>query len=114
MQAQATQAPAVQVNILQAKNQLSQLIKLAQAGQEVVIANRGQPVVRLVATQAAAPAEPRVVRAAQALDVQEQIQAPGRAGGILKWLEENPLPAYLRRSAEEIDADILEQRNSWD
>ena len=33
----------MQVNILQAKNQLSQLIKYARAGDEVVIANRGVP-----------------------------------------------------------------------
>ena len=38
--------PAVQVNILEAKNRLSQLIKSAQAGEEVVIANRGAPVAR--------------------------------------------------------------------
>lgn len=99
IQAQATQAAAVQVNILQAKNQLSQLIKLAQAGQEVVIANRGQPVVRLVAMQAAVPVE---------------VLGTGKAKDILAWLEANPLPAHLRRSAAEIDADILEQRNSWD
>jgi prevent-host-death family protein len=38
----------VQVNIFEAKNRLSQLIKSVQAGEEVVIANRGQPVARLV------------------------------------------------------------------
>ncbi len=38
----------MQVNILEAKNRLSQLIRSAQAGEEeVVIANRGQPVARL-------------------------------------------------------------------
>ena len=38
----------MQVNILEAKNRLSQLIKSAQRGEEVVIANRGEPVARLV------------------------------------------------------------------
>ena len=38
----------MQVNILEAKNRLSQLIKSAQAGEEVIIANRGAPVARLV------------------------------------------------------------------
>ena len=38
----------MQVNILEAKNQLSKLVKAALAGEEVVIANNGQPVVRLV------------------------------------------------------------------
>src|SRR5882672_4908174 len=38
----------MQVNILEAKNRLSQLIKSVQAGEVVVIANRGEPVARLV------------------------------------------------------------------
>ena len=38
----------MQVNILEAKNRLSLLIRAAQAGEDVVIANRGEPVVRLV------------------------------------------------------------------
>ncbi len=88
----------MQVNILEAKNRLSQLIKAARAGEEVVIANRGEPVVRLV------PAGP--APAARA-DV-------GRGRAILDWLESHPLPAYARRSAEEIDAAIRLERASWD
>ena len=38
----------MQVNILEARNQLSRLIKAALAGEEVIIANRGEPVVRIV------------------------------------------------------------------
>ena len=38
----------MQVNMLEAKNQLSKLVKAVMAGEEVVIANNGQPVVRLV------------------------------------------------------------------
>ncbi len=34
----------MQVNVLEAKNRLSQLIRAAQAGEDVVIANRGEPV----------------------------------------------------------------------
>jgi prevent-host-death family protein len=41
----------MQVNILEAKGRLYGLIKSAQAGDEVVIAKRGQPVVRLVPIQ---------------------------------------------------------------
>lgn len=36
----------MQVNILKAKNQLSQLLKAAQAGEEIITANRGNPVAR--------------------------------------------------------------------
>ena len=38
----------MQVNMLEAKNQLSKLVKAAVAGEEVVIASNGQPQVRLV------------------------------------------------------------------
>jgi prevent-host-death family protein len=88
----------MQVNILEAKNRLSQLIKSAQAGEEVIIANRGEPVARLVpAGKASAPAAER-----------------GKGRAILDWLSANPLPDYARRSAEEIDASIQEERESWD
>ena len=88
----------MRVNILEAKNQLSRLIKRAQAGEEVVIANRGEPVVRLVPERA--PAE-----------------APSDAGSgraILEWLERHPLPDYARRAAAEIDAAIEAEREAWD
>ncbi len=38
----------MQVNILEAKNQLSKLVKAAAGGQEVIIASNGKPVARLV------------------------------------------------------------------
>ncbi len=38
----------MQVNMLEAKNQLSRLVKAAQAGEEVIIANHGVPAVRLL------------------------------------------------------------------
>lgn len=98
----------MQVNILEAKSQLSQLIKSAQAGEDVVIANRGEPVARLVPIGAPA------VRPARGSGAASGAMPPVRPGGLLKWLEANPMPAYLRRSAEAIDAAIEEARNSWD
>ena len=88
----------MQVNILQAKNRLSQLVKAAQAGEEVVIANRGEPVARLV------PARPAPQARTNA--------GSGRA--ILEWLKGHKLPPHTRRTADEIDAAIDEERNSWD
>jgi prevent-host-death family protein len=88
----------MQVNILEAKNRLSQLIKSAQAGEEVIIANRGEPVARLV------PAGKVSAIAAER----------GKGSAILDWLSANPLPDYARRSAEEIDAAIEDERRSWD
>lgn len=87
----------MQVNILEAKNKLSQLVKRAQAGEDVIIANRGEPVVRLVPVEGGS-------------------LAAGKGNGrrIIAWLRAHPLPAYARRSAEEIDAFIEEERNSWE
>jgi prevent-host-death family protein len=79
----------VQVNILDAKNRLSELVRLVQQGQPVVLANRGRPVARLVPVQPA-------------------------GGAVANWLQANPLPAHLRRSAASIDAGIDEARHSWD
>ena len=83
----------MQVNVLEAKNQLSQLIRLAQSGNEVIIANRGAPVAQLIPLKA--PTQP--------LD-----------RNFLKWLAGNPLPAHAQRSAHEIDAAIAEERAAWD
>jgi len=88
----------MKVNILEAKNRLSRLIKAAQAGEEVVIANRGEPVARLVAAVGKPSETGRV----------------GNGPAIVAWLKANPLPRYLRRSAKEIEADIEAERNSWE
>lgn len=88
----------MQVNILEAKNRLSQLIKSAQAGEEVIIANRGVPVVRLVPAEGPETKEPPV----------------GSAERILGWLATHPLPEYNRRSVAEIDAELEKERNSWE
>jgi prevent-host-death family protein len=89
---------AVQVNIFEAKNRLSQLIKSVQAGEEVVIANRGAPVARLVPARESSGATTDT----------------GSSGAILHWLERHPLPDYAQRSTEEIDAAIERERQSWD
>jgi prevent-host-death family protein len=88
----------VQVNIFEAKNRLSQLIRAVQAGEEVVIANRGDPVARLV----------------PAREISEATSDTGSARAILRWLANHSLPDYARRSSEEIDAAIEEERHSWD
>jgi prevent-host-death family protein len=84
----------MKINILDAKNKLSQLVRRVQAGEEVTIANRGEPVARLV------PIEP----------------SPGQAASetLADWLACNPLPRHLQRSAAAIDAEILSERSSWD
>ena len=89
----------MQVNIFEAKNRLSQLIKSVRAGQEVVIANRGEPVARLV------PADERASSGTGTGD--------GRA--ILQWLSRHPFAeAHARRSAAELDRAIEEARADWD
>ena len=88
----------MQLNISEAKNRLSRLIKAVQAGEEVVITNRGVPVARLV----------------PAGETSAAISDTGSARAILHWLERHALPDYAQRSAEEIDAAIEQERRSWD
>lgn len=75
------------------RNRLSRLIRLARSGENVVVADRGRPAVRLV-------------------PVDEESSGDGDVAGILGWLNENPLPAHLRRDAERIDADLEAERAS--
>ncbi|UTT62597.1 type II toxin-antitoxin system Phd/YefM family antitoxin [Microcella humidisoli] len=77
------------VNILDARNSLSKLVAAAENGDDVVIAKRGRPVVRLV------PVEPPRTT----------------AGALAERLVRNPPPHS--RSAAEIDADIRDARESW-
>ena len=88
----------MQVNVLEAKNRLCQLIRAAQAGEDVVIANRGEPVARLVPVG------------------QNRTSTPneGDSRAILAWLRAHPLPPYARRTADEIDTDLASERASWD
>ena len=88
----------MQVNILEAKNKLSQLVKRAQAGEEVVIANRGVPAARLVPVEKPSALELPL----------------GSGKRIVEWLRKHPLPEYNRRSVADIDAAIEEERNSWE
>jgi prevent-host-death family protein len=82
----------MQVNILDAKNRLSELIRSVRKGNEVIIANRGEPVARLVPVDSAS----------------------GEVQDLVRWLERHPLPAHLQRSAVEIDSAIEGERSAWD
>ena len=87
----------MQVNILEAKNRLSELVKSAQAGEEVIIANRGQPVVRLSPIEAG-----------------DMDAAPVNSGAALAaWLQARPVRG-LTPKHEEIEADVQRNRNAWD
>ena len=50
------------VNVHQAKTQLSRLLAQVEAGEEVVIARRGEPVVRLVACKPRPKRQPDVLK----------------------------------------------------
>jgi prevent-host-death family protein len=50
------------VNVSQAKTQLSRLLARVEAGEEVVIAGRGQPVARLVAYRPKGRRQPDVLK----------------------------------------------------
>lgn len=86
----------IKVNVLEAKNRLSELLRAVQRGEEVIIANRGEPVARLVAATPTAE-QPR----------------RGSADAILAALEKINVPEASRRSVEQINADLEEERDSW-
>lgn len=88
----------MRVNVLEAKNRLSELLRAAKSGEDVVIANRGEPVARLMAVS----------------DAQASWPEKGNPDAILDWLKSHPLPPYAQRSGAEIDADIEQERSSWD
>ena len=88
---------SMKVNVLAARNRLSQLIKAAQAGEDVVIANRGRPVARL-----------------SAIVPEELEEAPiGSSARILGWLDQHPLPTNTR-SVSELESAIQAERDAWD
>lgn len=78
-----------QVSVHDARNRLSQLIRDAQAGEEVVIASHGKPVVRLVPVRRSTGAD------------------------LLTWLQEHPRPAAWRTQAE-AEVAIAQERESWE
>ncbi|WP_108719165.1 type II toxin-antitoxin system prevent-host-death family antitoxin [Miniimonas sp. S16] len=80
-------------NMLEARDQLSRLVAAAEAGEDVTIARRGVPVVRVVPLGRAAD------------DAGER---------LVDWLERNPLPAGAGRSSEEIEAAIRAEREAWE
>ncbi len=85
-------------SVTDASRCLTQLIRSAQAGEEVVIVEDGEPIARLV------PASRPVTDGTEV----------GRASTILAWLAQHPLPNASCRSAEEIDAAIEAERNAWE
>jgi prevent-host-death family protein len=83
----------MQVNVLEARNRLSQLIKAAESGVEVVIARRGVPIIRLVPVG---------------------VTSPESGSGVAGWLAAHPLPAHARRSPAQLKADFAADRSAWD
>jgi prevent-host-death family protein len=84
----------MQVNVLEARNNLSQLIARAAAGEEVVIAKRDVPVVRLVPVGV------------------DLVHGSGRV--IAGWLDDHPLRPRAARAADQIDAEIHADREGWE
>lgn len=82
------------INILEARNNLSRLVAAVAGGDEVVIANRGVPVARLVGVGAKAPEH--------------------TATQLAEWLVRNPVPAHANRTPEELDQQIAREREGWE
>jgi prevent-host-death family protein len=96
----------MQVNVLEAKNRLSELLRAVQRGEEVVIANRGKGLARLAPLPTTAVAEPA---------------PPGQAAAFADWLARNPWPRRgpgVHPSDAERHTDIQQRieelRSAWD
>ncbi|MEO6532104.1 MAG: type II toxin-antitoxin system prevent-host-death family antitoxin [Pseudolysinimonas sp.] len=83
------------VNILDARNTLSQLVTAAGNGEDVVIAKRGTPVVRLVPVVTAEG----VVHSASA---------------AARWLTTNAAPVREAASSADLDERIARERADWE
>lgn len=81
------------VNMLEAKTNLSRLVSSAAAGEIVVIANRGKPVVQLVPVR------------------EDPIHSAGNAA---QWFVHHHVPGSTPRSSEDLDHQIAQERESWE
>jgi prevent-host-death family protein len=81
------------VNILEARNRLSQLVAAASSGEDVVISKRGKPIVRMVA-------------------IEDNASRTGAA--LAEWLAAHPLPVGSVRTPQELDEQIVQERGAWD
>lgn len=81
-------------NIYEARDSLSRIIAESERGEDVVIAKRGRPVVRVVPVEDSTP--------------------PMTCARFAQWLSDDPLPARLRTPSEEIAERIRENRASWE
>jgi len=73
---------SIQINVQQAKNDLSKLLVAAEHGQEVVIARAGQPVVRLTPIQ---PTKGRRLGLVKAPPLSESFFEPLAADELDLW-----------------------------
>lgn len=81
-------------SVFEARNSLSKLIAESRAGAEVVIANRGEPVVKLVP-----------------IDGGEPLTSGADVAG---WLTAHRLPPRLMRTAAQLDEQIADSREAWE
>ncbi len=82
------------VNILEARNNLSKLVSAVGNGEDIVIANRGKPVARLVAV--------------------DDGTLEHTARQAVEWLTTNPVPQRATRSAAALDRQIASEREGWE
>ena len=93
----------MQVNMLEAKTQLSKLVEAALRGEEVVIANRGKPAVKLVKVEA--PRVKRVAGAWEGLMTEKELDH-----AFSPEVEAEMAREWLESMARPIDAGVKPKR----
>jgi len=83
------------LTIEEVRDQLPQLIDDVATGDIIIVSEQGDPVAKI--TGVGVPTT--------------QVEAKNAFG---RWLQENPIPAGTGRSAEDVDRQIAEERDSWD
>lgn len=96
-------------------NMVASVSELKANPMKVVASAQGQPIAVLNRNQPAFYCVPAAMYAQMhALMTAQRLVEQSTTASMTDWLLQHPLPTEHARSAEQIDAAILEQRLAWD
>ena len=96
-------------------NMVASVSELKANPMKVVASAQGQPIAVLNRNQPAFYCVPAAMYAhMHALMTAQHLAESSTTASMTDWLLQHPLPTEHARSAEQIDAAILEQRLAWD
>ena len=84
------------LTIEEVRDQLPQLIDDVATGDIIIVSAQGDPVAKITGV------------------ADSENLPPGDPVRIARWLRDNPFPNHLRRTRQQIERDIAEERDAWD